>query len=197
MRTRELQILLFTAVYLLVAAPYAHASANHEFVFYIGVMLLLIAVVVFVHRRVGLHPVSLWCMSVWGLMHMAGGLVPISEEVGVLYSYWLVPGLLKYDQLVHAYGFGVTTWLVWQGICAATGNTRPTFGLLFIATCAGMGLGSVNEIIEFVAVLSMPETNVGDYTNTSWDIVANAVGAVVAAVWIRLASGAPREDAAG
>lgn len=32
---------------------------------------------------------------------------------------WLWPGRLKFDQLVHAFGFGVTTWLFWQGLAAA------------------------------------------------------------------------------
>ena len=43
-----------------------------------------------------------------------------------------------------------------------------------------MGLGAVNEIIEFIAVLSFPDTNVGGYLNTSLDLVFNALGAMVA-----------------
>ena len=43
---------------------------------------------------------------------------------------------------------------------------NPTPGLLFIAACAGIGLGATNEVIEFIAVLSMPETNVGGYERT-------------------------------
>ena len=45
-----------------------------------------------------------------------------------------------------------------------------------------MGLGAMNEIIEFIAVLLIPETNVGGYENTGWDLVSNAVGAVIAAL---------------
>jgi hypothetical protein len=43
-----------------------------------------------------------------------------------------------------------------------------------------MGLGAVNEIIEFVAVLSVPDTNVGGYLNTALDLIFNALGAIVA-----------------
>jgi len=179
--------LAFAGFYMLVSLPWAIASENHEFVFYIGVMALLILLVAFVHLRVGLHPLCMWGFSVWGFLHMAGGLVPISEEAGVLYSYWLVPGRLKYDQLVHAYGFGIATWAVWQGLRARMAVPRPTLGMLFIAACAGAGLGALNEVVEFIAVLTMPETNVGDYANTSWDNVSNFVGAIVAALWIRAA----------
>jgi hypothetical protein len=32
----------------------------------------------------------------------------------------------------------------------------------------------------------MPDTNVGGYTNTGWDLVSNLVGAAAMGVWIRL-----------
>ena len=50
---------------------------------------------------------------------------------------------------------------------------------------AGSGFGALNEVVEFIAVLTIPETNVGGYENTGWDLVANLVGATVAAVLIR------------
>lgn len=37
-----------------------------------------------------------------------------------------------------------------------------------------------------MAVLIMPETGVGGYVNTGWDLVANTVGATMAAVVIWL-----------
>jgi hypothetical protein len=46
---------------------------------------------------------------------------------------------------------------------------------------AAMGFGALNELIEFLAVLSVPETGVGGYYNTGLDIVANALGAICAA----------------
>jgi hypothetical protein len=55
-----------------------------------------------------------------------------------------------------------------------------------IALCvfAGMGLGALNEIIEFVAVLIIPETNVGGYVNTGWDLMANLAGCLFAGILI-------------
>ena len=46
-----------------------------------------------------------------------------------------------------------------------------------------MGLGAVNEIIEFSAVLAVPETNVGGYYNTALDLVFNGSGAILA-MWL-------------
>ena len=47
-----------------------------------------------------------------------------------------------------------------------------------------MGLGALNEIIEFFAVLNLSNTNVGGYFNTGWDLVANLVGCLIASLII-------------
>jgi hypothetical protein len=192
---RLLPVALFTGSYLLAAVIFAFARGNLEFVFYIAVMAVLIGVVLAVHRRVSLAAATLWCLSIWGALHMAGGLVqvpdgwPVAGDSNVLYNLWLVPPLLKFDQAVHAYGFGVATWVCWQGLRAGVARQRgqrvqPTPGLVLLAATAGMGLGAVNEVIEFAAVLLLPNTNVGGYINTGWDLVANMVGSLVAAVLI-------------
>jgi hypothetical protein len=44
-----------------------------------------------------------------------------------------------------------------------------------------MGLGAINEIIEFVATVVVPETGVGGYVNNALDLCWNGVGATIAA----------------
>ena len=191
---RLMPVAVFTAVYIVTASWFALQRGNSEFMLYIGVMLLLIPAVVWVHSRVLLNDAVLWGLSIWGFVHMAGGLVPVPEawpiegNTRVLYSWWIVPDRLKYDHVVHAYGFGLATWVCWQGMRAAIwrhGNGAvPSFGLMVLAASAGMGLGSLNELVEFAATLLVPETNVGGYLNTGWDLVANMCGAVTAATLI-------------
>lgn len=184
----------FTLGYLLAAVVGCAITGNLEFVFYLGTMAVLIAVVVTIHRRVGFSTGALWALSLWGAAHMAGGLMPIptswphAGDSAVLYSLWIVPDLIKYDHLVHAYGFGVTTLACWQSLRASFASkgrrVAPTAGRLFLAASAACGLGAANEIVEFLATVLVPETNVGGYRNTALDLVANAVGAAVAAVLI-------------
>lgn len=167
---------------------------NLEFLLYIAVMLILILAVWLVHRHVVLDDAVLWALSVWGLAHMAGGLLlvpegwPVDAGSRVLYSWWIFPSRLKYDHVVHAYGFGIATWVCWQGLRAAilrrAGHVSPTVGLMILSAIASMGLGALNELVEFAATLLIPETNVGGYLNTGWDLVANLVGATAAATVI-------------
>lgn len=187
---------VFTAGYMLAATVAAIATGNGEFIFYIVVMCVLIAVVAGVHLRIRLSTAALFALSIWGALHMAGGLLPvpaswpINGDIRVLYSWWIIPaaepgsGYLKYDQIIHAFGFGVTTWVCWQALRAAVDRKlRPTVGLMVLCAAAGLGFGALNEVVEFIATLLGP-TNVGGYVNTGWDLVSNSVGAVIAAVLI-------------
>jgi hypothetical protein len=200
----QLLVLGFTIAYLIPFGAICLQGGNREFLLYLAVMLGLIPLVAWLHARIDLHIGTLWGLALWGLAHLAGGLLQIPDhwphdDSPVLYDLWLVPGRLRYDQLVHALGFGLTTWLCWQGLAAAFRSAgvpiRPTLGLLTLSALGGMGLGALNEMIEFLAVLTIPDTNVGGYTNTGWDLVFNAVGCCVAAVAIFLCSKPPDREA--
>ncbi|MHC4994109.1 MAG: DUF2238 domain-containing protein [Planctomycetota bacterium] len=189
---QTLYVIAVASVSMLAAAPIAWGAGNGEFIFYILVMIGLGALVAWVHSRIHLHIASLWCLVAWVIAHLLGGLWVVPEgwptmgDSGVLYTLWIVEGHLKYDHVVHAFGFGLTTWICWQGLSAIHPGVRPTLGALSLCATAGMGFGSLNEVVEFVATLIMPETGVGGYVNTGWDLVANAVGAVIAAVGIKV-----------
>lgn len=78
---------------------------------------------------------------------------------------------------------------LWQALSARVlsekgGDLRPTPGLMPLCAAGGMGFGALNEVIEFFATLALPETNVGGYINTGWDLVANTVGAAIASLMI-------------
>lgn len=189
---------LFNVGYLAAAIVGALASGNQEFIFYIVVMLVLLAAAAMVHLRVNFSDGVIWGLSAWGALHMAGGLVPVPEswpingDVRVLYSLWFIPGWLKYDQVVHAFGFGVTMVACWQGLrVGIAGFARttvkevlPTFGLVVVCWAAALGFGALNEVVEFAVTQLVPNTNVGGYDNTGWDLVANTVGATIAAIGV-------------
>jgi hypothetical protein len=193
-RRRLLPVILFTGAYLAAATIGALIRGNQEFLFYIVVMFLLIGFIAVVHRYVELTTGVFWALSLWGFAHMAGGLVvvpvgwPVNADSRVLYTLWLIPEVLKYDHVVHAYGFGTTTWVCWQGLRAALRRrgvtATPTAGLMVLSAAAGLGFGALNEVVEFAATLLVPETNVGGYRNTGWDLVANSIGVTVAATLI-------------
>jgi hypothetical protein len=178
-------VLAFTLAYGLAFTAWFVVRGNAEFLLYAATMAALIALVGATQRTAALPPALLWALSLWGLAHMAGGGVRVGD--GVLYNLMLLPvagegerAVLKYDQLVHAYGFGVTAWLLRHLLARHYPATRGTWTLAVYPALGAMGLGAVNEIIEFGAVLSVPDTNVGGYDNLALDLVFNGLGAVVA-----------------
>lgn len=187
----ELTVLAFTLTYVTGFAIWFLAAGNSEFIWYVATLVGLMALVGLTLRTAQYPTAMLWALTLWGLAHMAGGGVPLGESV--LYAVQLVPitgtgelTLLKYDQVVHACGFGVSAWLLWHLMHLHFPALRGTWTILIYPALGAMGLGAVNEMIEFAAVLALPETGVGEYYNTALDLVFNAIGAVGAMVVIGL-----------
>lgn len=186
----EWAVLAFTFVYVAGFTVWFLGRENYEFILYVVTMLILIALVGLSVRKAEFPVPMLWALTFWGLAHMAGGGIPVGDSV--LYSLQLIDiagdgefRILKYDQVVHAYGFGVTAWLLYHLLNRHFPEMRGTWTIYTYPVLSSIGLGAVNEMIEFLAVVIMPETNVGGYYNTSLDLVFNATGAIVAMLLVR------------
>ena len=170
----------------------SYQSLNYEFLYYGAVVAAEIALILYMEKRVGFSKLLLWNMAIWCALHFAGGLMPIPPELAEvgrpanLYNLKISPYFPRFDQLVHTYGFGVATAFAYQAMRAHFKSfpiNPANFAILFLC---GAGLGAMNEVIEFFAVLIMPQTNVGGYNNTCWDLVCNCIGAIIAISLIRL-----------
>lgn len=181
----------FTVIYFVGFSALAYRNGNQEFLFYAVCMGLIIAAVVLAHRWTRFSPGLLWAMSFWGLLHFAGGNLKVGDDV--LYNLWIVrldsrSPILKFDQVVHAYGFAVAAVASWQCLrLSLPAGSKMTWGLCLGVWLMGMGLGAANEVVEFIATLLVPNTNVGGYENTGWDLVFNGLGSGLAALTICLA----------
>ncbi len=193
-----------TITFLLGAAIISLSSGNDWFFVNAIMMGVVFVIIGYIHHNVRLTNATIWALLGWCVIHMVGGLIPvpatwpIEGDTSVLYSWWLIPDYLKYDNIVHAYGFGVTTWVCWQGLQMGfkrVGATlQPTFGMLLLCWAAGMGLGSLNEIIEFPPTMMLAEINLGGYVNTSLDLISNMFGSLVAVITIWYCSRLTEED---
>ncbi|HBS28470.1 MAG TPA: hypothetical protein DEB06_03240, partial [Phycisphaerales bacterium] len=155
---RDPALIVFTLGYLLASAVAIVATGNREFAAYLAQMLVLIPLILWAHRGARFSRGVLWGLSVWGLLHMAGGTVPVPTRLAqlndpaqtraVLYSLWIIPPeVLKYDNVVHAFGFFMTTLACAQAVRRFLAPAvRPTLALFVVLAAAGMGFGAVNEI---------------------------------------------------
>lgn len=181
-------IIVFNALYLIAFAVYYTSIGNYEFLIYISVIALLGLIIGVNLKKSNLNNLVLWLLSIWGLVHMIGGGVKINGNS--VYSLHLIGiidkggqfYILKMDQVIHFYGFFVAAILVYQ-LLKTTGSIAPKSAklMIFLSWIGSMGLGALNEVIEFIAFIALAETGVGDMYNTGLDLIFNMAGALVGA----------------
>lgn len=184
----EKAILGFTALYTAAFSAYFVHHANIEFIGYVGVIVLIFSLLYTTLDKTRIPAPILAGISMWGLLHMLGG--SLQTENGVLYTWKIFPFfdgggefyVLKFDQLVHAYLYAVVALLFLHLLRNYLANRHSQILIGFIALTASVGVGALNEVIEFIAVLTVPDNGVGGYYNTVLDIVFNFIGALLAVV---------------
>ena len=174
-----LTLAVFTAFFVL--------KGNREFLLYAATLAILILLVQGSDRRLGYPAGILWCFWLWLVMHMCGGFVHLG---GVrLYDIRLVPlvgepyQILRYDQFVHAFCYFTIGGILKTIVAAQAAPGASRRGLALLTLLAALGVGAVNEIIEFTAVAWFRSDGVGDYFNNALDNVFNAAGALAALAW--------------
>lgn len=166
------------------------ARLNYEFLVYVGVIIFFLCLIGISMRRVDYALGSLVGLTVWSALHLAGGGIAVGE--GRLYDVMLIRlsetyPIWRYDQLVHIWGFGSSTLVIHSLL--ADSLRKPAahpVSLGIVLVMAGLGVGALNEIVEFVVSVCIPESGVGGYVNTSLDLCANLIGAALGLLYIRI-----------
>lgn len=175
----------FTATFIL--------QKNFEFIGYVVVVCLLLWAVLASAKHVAYPNFVLWGLFAWAILHMLGGVVMSNGKV--IYTWLIYPligepyNVLKYDQVIHAFGFFVATLVMYYVLKKYL--TRP-FGwtaIGIVIAMAGLGLGALNEIVEFTMTVILPNTNVGGYENTAIDLISNFIGAILAVFFLKSKEG--------
>jgi hypothetical protein len=182
-------LIAFVAVYLAGFGVYGLNSRARLTTAYAVIVAAAAVVVARADTRVRFSAPVLWCLGLWGAMHMAGGLIEFADGA-VLYNVsWGVP-VIRYDRVDHAFGFGTTCVVCWEIMRNRLGIRTVTTAVAVVIWLGGMGFGALNETVEFVTS-RLTETNVGGYVNTGWDLIANTFGCTLASAWLRVRATVP------
>lgn len=183
-KTKLLPIILVNLIAIISFTVLFLVQKNLEFILYILVIIFFFVVIGLSLKKIQYSYTTLWGLTVWGILHMAGGGIIINGHVlyaQMIYTLSESYQILKYDQIVHAFGFFVATLVMYELIKPQLKQkVSGWIGISIVIIMAGLGAGALNEIIEFIATISVPETNVGGYLNTSLDLVSNLIGACIA-----------------
>ena len=163
--------------------------ANLEFILYMAVIIFFLLVFLVTYKKVPYPNYLLWCLTAWSTLHMAGGLLMARGDVW--YNLILIPisdslQILKYDQVVHMFGFFTATLLMYVILKPLLKDpNRFGWALGIVLVAAGSGAGAWNEIVEFIAQASFEDANVGGYLNTSLDTISNLIGGIFAFLFLK------------
>jgi len=174
-------ILNFTIAYLAIGSTLAVTNKNYEFLYYTAGMSALIFIILLYHKRLHLQNTIIAGLAFVGAMHVFGGNIHLWGTR--LYDIWIIQGLLKYDNLVHFAGIFVATLvaynLLYPHLDKKLKHSPVLLALLIILVASG--LGALNEILEFGAVLYLNAAQqVGDYFNNAVDLIFNLLGSIAA-----------------
>ena len=161
-------------------------ALNYEFLAYVATIAVVVGVLygTLKHSRFPTYIIA--GITIWGLLHMLGGSVQTVD--GVLYAYRIFPFfdgggefyILKYDQVVHAFLYGVVGLMFLHLLREIAGIRTHAVMIAFVAVFAAAGFSIINEIVEFIAAVNIPDNGVGGYHNTVLDMIFNLGGATVA-----------------
>ena len=162
---------------------------NYEFLIYIGVIIFFMLLIVISNKKINYPNIVFWSLTVWSILHMSGGGLYFKGKK--LYELMLIPivgepyNIFKFDQFVHIIGFAAATLTIYYVLKPLLiKDLNRWISLSIVVVMAGLGLGALNEIVEFSATVIVPETGVGGYENTSLDLVSNLIGAIIAMFYI-------------
>ncbi len=186
-------VVAFSALYLLAGGVYFMRDLNLEFVIYIAVIVIIFAGVFTTLKHTKFPVWMLWLLSLWGLMHVAGGAVQTVD--GVLFAYKIYPFLdnggefyiLKYDQVVHGYLYGLVALMSYHTLRVPLKVAGHTFLVALAAVMISLGVSGMNEIMEFLIAVNLERNGVGGYENAMLDLIFNFSGAFIAVsvlVWV-------------
>lgn len=182
----ELALLAVNILSVLCFGFYYIRSFNYEFVAY-AVSLVLVVSLLYVTLPITKFPTYILAgITIWALLHMMGGSVQTPD--GVLYAYKIFPFfdgggdfyVLKMDQVIHGFLYGVVGLMFLHLLRDIVGIKTHVIFIAFVAVFAAAGFSILNEIVEFLASVNLPETGVGGYENTVLDLIFNMSGAAVA-----------------
>ena len=174
-------LLYFTLTYILIFTLIAVTNKNYEFLYYTGVILALIAYIIWFNKKFPLSTSIIAGLSLIAALHIFGGNIHID---GIrLYDIWFIGNLLRYDNFVHLVATFIVT-LVAYSLLAPYLDKKIKLNkivLSVILILIALGVGAINEIIELLAVVLFGAAKeVGDYMNNAIDLVYNLLGSLLA-----------------
>lgn len=185
-RGHEKAVSFFTFFYIFFFSFYDYYSGkrgNIEFLLYIFSMFLLLNIGIYLHKILQFPFIIFFGLSLFGLFHILGGVIAADGQR--LYEKYILLDIIRYDNLIHLFGAFLGT-LILHMLYQKKFLSHQSYLLYFFSLfLMSLGIGVINELVEFFGVTFFHiENRVGDYYNNALDLVYNAMGSLIALIFI-------------
>jgi hypothetical protein len=190
---RHRAVAAVVVTYLVVLGTYGLVNGSRLAIPYVVIVAAAFVGLAVADSRFGFSLVVLVGLTLWGLGHLAGGIIELDGGDRIFYNV-VFGRWFHVDNIVHFVGFGTAGLACWEALRAGWlrgTEVGPVATVAFVAIL-GCGVGAVNEVVEFAFTLAVADSQVGGYQNTGRDLVANLLGGLVAGVFEVRRSGAAR-----
>lgn len=170
----NLLLFLVVAVFRYYARFIEYRGIEHieEFFLYAVVILGWVVALWLVFRRYEFDTGILMLVEVGILMHFAGAFVRI--DGGRLYDAHLLG--IRFDKYVHFVNAFAAALLI-SRLFRIQQIALTRVNSVFVALVV-LGLGGIVEIVEYLVLVTVPNTGVGGYDNNMQDLIANLCGSL-------------------
>ena len=154
---------------------------NYEYIYYNIIMVIGFVAILLLYKKIHLKISMAAGLLILGFLHLAGGNIIVNGLRLYQTSLFIIP----YDKIVHVFGSFVVTIIVYNLMLPMLSRRYIEKRIIFIGLLvfiAGVGVGALSEIVEFIATLVVKHNIVGDYANNAADLIANSIGALIASV---------------
>jgi len=170
---------IFTIIYLGYFLYRAFVIGNREFAGYIFMFILLFILANLFFEKYVRQYIYLYSFIVgFLLLHILGGIIYLD---GIkMYDYYFF-GLVRYDWFMHILGGFLSARIAYEMVKENFIYTKNSSQILImIIIVLAIGVGTLNEIIEFIAVIFLnAQEAVGGYYNNLTDICNNLLGSII------------------
>ena len=181
---RHPRVAATVAAYLVVLGAYGLLHGSRLAVPYLVIVAVGFVGLAVADDRFRFSRVVLVGLTLWGLGHLAGGIIELDGGDRIFYNV-VFARWFHFDNIVHFIGFGTAGLACWEALRAGwLGDVEvgPVATVVFVALL-GCGVGAVNEVLEFAFTLVVKDSQVGGYQNTGRDLVANLLGGLTAGIY--------------
>ena len=182
----KITILYIAAIaYFLLSAFFYLNKGNQEFLYYIGLMVILISYFYFKHEEFKFTFEIYLGLFIIGFLHALGGVLYINGVKLYNIYFWI----LKYDNFVHFVASLIITLIAFNLLKPNLEQDflKKPWKLGFLIVTIAMCLGAFIEIGELIAVIFFhAEQAVGTYLNNVLDLVFNLLGSLAGAIYLFL-----------